>query len=128
VSVAFRSRWLDWTPGTPTEIPDAPPTPPPAKPTKPGYEGFAGDHPTPVLKNHAPSEMSGAVVCYSCWGSDFWQGSGAVVCRRCHPPAPGAEVLTSSGMGSGAPRPVEIATGRADTTPARTNGVRGGAV
>lgn len=33
------------------------------------------------------------ITCFSCWGRDFWRGSGAVVCRRCHPPAPGAEVL-----------------------------------
>jgi len=42
-----------------------------------------------------------ALVCLTCRGTDFWRGRGAVVCRRCHPPAPGAEVLTSSGPGSG---------------------------
>lgn len=68
------------------------------------------------------------VTCFSCWGSDFWQGTGAVVCRRCHPPAPGAEVPTSSRGGSDACTPVQIATGsRTATTPARTNGVRGDA-
>lgn len=61
----------------------------------------------------------GTVVCYSCWGSDFWQGSGAVVCRRCHPPAPGAEVLTSPEPSPDARGPVEIESG----TDARTNSV-----
>lgn len=54
-----------------------------------------------------PEDAAAVVVCFSCWGSDFWQGSGAVVCRRCHPPAPRAE--------------------RPATTSTRTNGVRGGA-
>lgn len=31
------------------------------------------------------------VVCYVCRGTDFWAGTGKVTCRRCHPPAPGAE-------------------------------------
>lgn len=31
------------------------------------------------------------VACFSCRGIDFWRGSSAIVCRRCHPPAPGAE-------------------------------------
>lgn len=33
-----------------------------------------------------------ALVCLTCRGADFWRGRGLVVCRRCHPPAPGAEV------------------------------------
>ena len=48
------------------------------------------------------------VVCYVCRGSDFWTGSGATVCRRCHPPAPGAER-------------------RPATTATQTDSVRGGA-
>ena len=68
------------------------------------------------------------VTCFSCWGSDFWQGSGAVVCRRCHPPAPGAEVLTLSRTGSDASGPVQIEAGSSALTPdTRTHGVRGGA-
>ncbi len=30
-------------------------------------------------------------TCRCCNGQDFWQGAGKTVCRRCHPPAPGAE-------------------------------------
>lgn len=68
------------------------------------------------------------ITCFSCWGSDFWQGSGVTVCRRCHPPAPGAEAPTSSRTHSDALRPVEIDAGStAGTTPARTSGVRGDA-
>lgn len=67
------------------------------------------------------------LVCFSCWGGDFWQGSGAVVCRRCHPPAPGAEVLTLTKAGSDASRPVEMNAGSSAPTPdTRTHGVRGG--
>lgn len=67
------------------------------------------------------------LTCFSCWGSDFWQGSGAVVCRRCHPPAPGAEVLTLTKAGSDASRPVEMNAGSSAPTPdTRTHGVRGG--
>ncbi len=39
----------------------------------------------------AKADLRG-LVCLCCRGIDFWQGRGAVVCRRCHPPAPGAEV------------------------------------
>lgn len=33
-----------------------------------------------------------ALICIACRSTDFWQGRGVVACRRCHPPAPGAEV------------------------------------
>lgn len=70
----------------------------------------------------------GTITCFSCWGSDFWQGTGALVCRRCHPPALGAEVLTLSGTGSDASGPVQMNAGSMAATPeTRTNGVRGGA-
>lgn len=122
MSVAFRSRWLEWTPADSEEA--QPPAP--AKPPKPGFAGFAGGVPRPVPEIRAlPAQP---VVCFSCWGSDFWQGTGALVCRRCHPPAPGAEVLTPSRIGSGTPRPVEIEAGSSALTPdTRTHGVRGGA-
>lgn len=29
--------------------------------------------------------------CFACGGLDFWRGRGLKACRRCHPPAPGAE-------------------------------------
>ena len=69
----------------------------------------------------------GRLVCFSCGSTDFWRGVGLVVCRRCHPPAPGAEVLTLSRTGSDASRPVEIEAGSSAPTPeTRTHGVRGG--
>ena len=51
------------------------------------------------------------LLCFACGGTDFWKGRGVVVCRRCHPPAPGAEVLTSSEPGSDERAPVEIERG-----------------
>jgi len=33
-------------------------------------------------------------TCYCCKGTDFWLSiHGGTVCRRCHPPAPGAEKM-----------------------------------
>lgn len=33
--------------------------------------------------------------CYSCHGNDYWQSriTGDAICRKCHPPAPGAELI-----------------------------------
>ncbi len=53
----------------------------------------------------APPEPA-PLVCYWCRGVDFWHGSGVVVCRACHPPAPGAE------------RPAAAADTRTDGAPA----------
>lgn len=91
MSAGFRSRWLDWTP---EETPGHLEAPPPCEPTKPRSVGPLGSRPPRVSRIPVPSEAPAPPVCFSCWGSDFWQGSGAVVCRRCHPPAPGAEVLS----------------------------------
>ena len=33
--------------------------------------------------------------CLVCQGEDFWKGTGPLICRRCHPPAPGAEKAPS---------------------------------
>ena len=75
-----------------------------------------------------PARGEVVLTCYACRGTDFWEGTGKVTCRRCHPPAPGAEVLTPSRIGSGTPRPVEIDAGSTAPTPeTRTHGVRGGA-
>lgn len=82
MSAGFRSRWLDWAPDP------SRPQPPPV-PAPPLVE---------VKRRRLPREVRDVeahlapVICYSCWGSDFWQSRGGVVCRRCHPPAPGAEV------------------------------------
>jgi hypothetical protein len=46
-------------------------------------------HKAAIVAALAPTPAS--VVCYWCHGVSFWQGSGALVCRTCHPPAPGAE-------------------------------------
>jgi len=103
-------------PGTNPESPNKPPMDP--------YSGFSGDIPEGKPNLQAPSP----VVCYVCRGTDFWIGTGKTTCRRCHPPAPGAEVLTPSGIGPGTPRPVEIDAGSTAPTPEpRTHGVRGGA-
>ena len=75
-----------------------------------------------------PVRAGVVLTCYACRGTDFWVGTGKVTCRRCHPPAPGAEVLTPSRIGSGTPRPVEMNAGSSALTPdTRTHGVRGGA-
>lgn len=82
----------------------------PEKPPETPFRGFQGSLPEPSPTLQVPSEAPSAPAtptCINCRGTDFWQGSGAVVCRRCHPPAPGAE--------------------RAATTFTQTNGVRGGA-
>jgi hypothetical protein len=91
-----------------------------------------------------PVSAGPALTCYACRGTDFWAGTGKVVCRRCHPPAPGAEVLTLSRTDTDASDPVEMAAGLTASTPetrtastpetrtastpeTRTHGVRGGA-
>ena len=62
--------------------------------------------------NPRGTEEPAPLVCYACRGTDFWSGAGATTtCRRCHPPAPGAEVVTSSGPGSDERAPVEIERG-----------------
>jgi hypothetical protein len=40
-----------------------------------------------------------AASCYACGGSDWWRSrhGGHLVCRRCHPPAPGAEATQAAG-------------------------------
>ncbi len=75
-----------------------------------------------------PARGEVVLTCYACRGTDFWEGTGKVTCRRCHPPAPGAEVPTSSRTGSDACPPVQIDAGSSAPTPeTRTHGVRGGA-
>ncbi len=37
------------------------------------------------------------LVCYWCWGTDFWHSlHGLSICRRCHPPAPGVEIAVAN--------------------------------
>ena len=90
-----------------------------------GYAENAGNaetpSPTPITAfrsfsasgraNPRGTEEPAPVVCYACRGTDFWSGAGTTTCRRCHPPAPGAEVLTPSGPGSDERAPVEIERG-----------------
>lgn len=34
------------------------------------------------------------LICYCCKSTDFWLSiHGRMICRKCHPPAPGAEVM-----------------------------------
>ena len=35
-------------------------------------------------------------TCFWCGSTNFWQGDGRMICRRCHPPAPGAERRNSN--------------------------------
>lgn len=97
MSAGFRSRWLDWTPDG-LNVRSEPEEGEPTRPTRgPSVELVA----SPLPKEDAARASAPAdVVCFSCWGSDFWQGSGAVICRRCHPPAPGAEVDVSDERGA----------------------------
>jgi hypothetical protein len=40
-----------------------------------------------------PKKKESFLTCYSCLGKDFWLSvHGVKVCRKCHPPADGAEV------------------------------------
>lgn len=65
---------------------------------EPGKDGF----PKAVERSFAPEDVEPAepvadiapplnLVCFSCWGSDYWTSRAKMVCRRCHPPAPGVE-------------------------------------
>lgn len=45
--------------------------------------------------------VSPNMTCYWCGSSDLWQGDDRMICRRCHPPAPGAEKVTFSGKTRG---------------------------
>jgi hypothetical protein len=87
--------------------------PPPSSENRRGYAENAGNaeipSPTPITASRSFPALGRAVsdpaeaplVCYACRGTEFWTGTGKVTCRRCHPPAPGAEVLASSSTRSG---------------------------
>jgi hypothetical protein len=83
-SETFRSKWGDWAPGGQPPPPDsgkalgmapAEPAKPPSGLRKQGFEGFAGDVPTPFLKN-------GGVPfpCLDC-GTDLREG--VLLCVPC---------------------------------------------
>lgn len=57
----------------------------PNRPHDTPYSGSSGSFP------ESEGNLTPPVVCYVCRGTDFWAGTGKVTCRRCHPPAPGAE-------------------------------------
>jgi hypothetical protein len=66
---AFRSKWGNWTPPSDSEKALGMAPTEPAKPIratrKQGFEGFAGDVPTPFLKNEGPAdrlERAGYVI------------------------------------------------------------------
>jgi hypothetical protein len=41
-----------------------------------------------------PVKQPAKLICPCCRGKDFWWSwDGRPICRRCHPPAPGAEAL-----------------------------------
>lgn len=62
----------------PQDYPASDPAPPPA--TAPCAPDLPPADPAPL-------------VCYACRGADFWHSPfKSPTCRRCHPPAPGAEV------------------------------------
>lgn len=132
MSTVFTPRWrtrpapVDFgcLPGTNPESPEKPPETP-----FPGFPGAIPENePNLQAAPDSPADRGAPVVCYVCRGSDFWAGFGTVVCRRCHPPAPGAESSTFQKPAPGPADPVQIQAGSsAVTTPPRTNGVRGGA-
>lgn len=72
---------------------------------------------------HGPAPL----VCFSCSGSDFWEGTGTVTCRRCHPPAPGAEVPSPDSSSSPA-RSVPDTPSPARASGPDRRGVSGGGV
>lgn len=86
MSAGFRSRWLEWTP----EFPAPPVLREPEPRTKRAPAGFSGAG--GLSSDRAVSAPPAPLVCFSCWGSDFWTGRGVVTCRRCHPPVADAEV------------------------------------
>lgn len=49
----------------------------------------------PVIKTVAPDKLTLTKPCYYCKGTDYWLAGTKKyphwVCRKCHPPAPGAE-------------------------------------
>jgi hypothetical protein len=51
-------------------------------------------HKAEIIRLLTPKpEPARQLVCYSCRGKDFWLSvHGVKVCRKCHPPADGAEV------------------------------------
>lgn len=88
-------------PGTSPESPEKPPETP--------FPGFPG-----AIREGKPNlQAPSPVVCYACRGTDFWIGTGKVTCRKCHPPAPGAEVPTFKKSTSGTDDPVQIDAGSA---------------
>lgn len=91
MSAGFRSRWLEWTPDAPPVLLGPPPVRAPSKPTKAPSVGFVGASSSRIRRNQAPAEAPAPLVCYVCRGGDFWIGTGKMTCRKCHPPAPGAE-------------------------------------
>lgn len=46
-----------------------------------------------VFNEYRDSRLN-AFTCHWCGSTDFWQGHGRKICRKCHPPAPGAEKVT----------------------------------
>lgn len=110
MSGVFVPRWR--TRPAPVDFGCPPGTNPtnPNKPPETPCSGFSGAFRGSVPNLTAPPALA-VVVCFSCQGVDFWQGTGALVCRRCHPPAPGAEVPTFKKSTSGPDDPVQIDAG-----------------
>ena len=55
---------------------------------------FGEDHQAPAEAPESSQTGEPTRICFCCRGSDFWQSAHDPerwVCRRCHPPAPGAE-------------------------------------
>ena len=65
----------------PLDIPPEP-EPPPAPP------------PRPQLPDLPAIGMQADGTCFCCKGRDWWRSKVKMTCRRCHPPAPGAEIIT----------------------------------
>lgn len=123
MSTVFTPRWR--TRPTPVDF-RYPPETNPENPNKPPENPFSGSSGSiPESEPNLKADPDAPVVCYTCRGSDFWIGSGAVVCRRCHPPAPGAERATLEKSTSGSGDPVQIDAGSvAPTTSTRSDSVQ----
>jgi hypothetical protein len=103
MGVALRSKWLDFVPKGGGDLTDKTAKSPPSvsfvSKSTPSVSFVSALPPPPGYQVGPPAPLA----CLACKGADFWQGSpihytdgttgpGALVCRKCHPPAPQSEL------------------------------------